>query len=225
MDLDKEYYSITEASKKFKFDEFDLIYLGAFQRLPIYTYVSAIGVEYEKFIDEDDDKRPIFKFDGNKLIHDGYLQLLDFDLKTVYAEKAVNLKIYRLVSDEKNINEWVVLDPFDPLIIESLSRLYVRGVDIENLKLLDDKNESELSSNDSEKIGRREIQLEIISAVIVALDYQPQKIPDGGKAKIKAICLNRPRFFTLSSFDHAWKEGLVKNLFKMENHDKFSSNL
>lgn len=73
----------------------------------------------------------------------------------------------------------------------------------------------------TESIGRREIQHEIIMAVVVALGFDPLKIPDGGKAKIKAICLTRPRFFTPSSFDHAWKAGA--DLFKMANHEKFSS--
>jgi hypothetical protein len=223
VDLDKEYYSIIEASKKFKFDEFDLIYLGAFQGLPIYTYVSAIYVEYEKFIDEDEDKRPIFQFDGNKLIYNGYLQLLDFDLKTVYAEKAVNLKIYRFISDVNQINEWVTLDPFDPLIIESLSRLYVKASDIENIINSDDVNESELVNSNSEKIGRRKLQHEVILAIIASLNYDPFKIPDGGKSKIKLACLTRSRIFTSSGFDHAWKEGCSKGLFKLENSEKYSN--
>jgi hypothetical protein len=223
MELEKEFYSITEAARKFKFEEFDIIFLGAFEDLSIYTYVTGLNFEYERFVDEDNDGRPIFKFDGNKIFYTGYLELIDSDLKQVYAEKAVNLKIYKLISDVNQINEWAILDPFDPLIIESLSRLYVKASDIENIINSDNVNESELVNSNSEKIGRRELQHEVILAIIASLNYDPFKIPDGGKSKIKGACLTRTRIFTLSGFDHAWKEGLSKKLFKLENSEKYSN--
>lgn len=68
--------------------------------------------------------------------------------------------------------------------------------------------------------GRRQLQYEIILAVISALNFDPRAIPDGGKAKIKAACLTRTRLFTPEGFDHAWKLGT--SLFRMANHDKFS---
>ena len=71
------------------------------------------------------------------------------------------------------------------------------------------------------KYGPRKQQHEIILAVIAILEFEPLKIPDGGKAKIKAICLKSPKSFTHASFDHAWKAGLGKNLFKLENAEKY----
>ena len=222
MELEKEFYSITEATRKFKFEEFDFIFLGAFENLSIYTFVTALNFDYERFVDEDEDGRPIFEFYGNKIFYTGYLKLCCSDLSQVYSEKGVNLKIYRLHSDVNPINEWVVLNHLAPLIIEDLSRLYVKASDIENLINSHDVNESELVNSKSEKMSRREMQHEVISAVIASLNYDPLKIPDGGKSKIKAACLTRLRLFTLSSFEHAWKVGRSKNMFKLENSDKYS---
>ncbi|MDG1096230.1 MAG: hypothetical protein P8N23_01205 [Methylophilaceae bacterium] len=74
MEIEKEYYSLIEASKKFNCEEFDLIYLGAFKNLPIYIYVHDIQIEYEEFVKEDEDTGlPNFQFIGNKLFHTGYL--------------------------------------------------------------------------------------------------------------------------------------------------------
>lgn len=149
------------------------------------------------------------------------------DLQKVYAEKAVDLNIMRLISDENNVNEWVSLDPFESLKIKNLSRLYVKSIDMEKLKDINNDTEvavDNMSSTNDEKIGRREFQHEIISAIIVALNYPPLSIPDGGKAKIKNICLTRPRIFTPSSFDHAWKDGLANKFYRMANHSKFTRN-
>lgn len=77
------------------------------------------------------------------------------------------------------------------------------------------------SSTDNPR--RREQQHEIILAVIAALEFDPLQIPDRGCAKIKAICLTRPRIFTDSGFDHAWKAGVSAGFFKMANHEKFTS--
>ena len=80
---------------------------------------------------------------------------------------------------------------------------------------------SKATNNSPETFGRREQQHEIILAVIAALGFDPLKIPDGGKSKIKAACLTRLRWFTADSFDHAWKAGA--DLFRMANHEKFIS--
>lgn len=85
------------------------------------------------------------------------------------------------------------------------------------------KENSQNDDPNSEMIGRRAQQLEIILAVIAALGFEPMEIPDGGKAKIKNACLTRPRIFTSNGFDHAWKAGLEKNLFRLENADKYKS--
>lgn len=83
-------------------------------------------------------------------------------------------------------------------------------------------NDQGIDDAKPETIGRRERQHEVILAVIAALDFDPMKIPDGGKAKIKAACLTRPRLFTSDSFDHAWKAGGSDGLFRLANHQKYS---
>jgi len=80
------------------------------------------------------------------------------------------------------------------------------------------------SSVDNASPSRREQQIEMILAVITALNFEPLQIPDGGKAKIKKVCLTRPRLFTDASFDHAWKEGIAIEYFRLANHDKYSPN-
>ncbi len=79
----------------------------------------------------------------------------------------------------------------------------------------------ELLSTPPENIRKRTQQHEMILAIIAALEFDPLQVPNGGKAKIKAVCLTRPRFFTDASFDHAWKAGLSDDLFRMANHEKF----
>lgn len=73
-----------------------------------------------------------------------------------------------------------------------------------------------------ETTSRREQQIEIILVVIAALNFEPLKIPDGGKAEIRKACLNCSRLFTDASFDHAWKKGLDDGLFRLKNHKKYS---
>ena len=70
---------------------------------------------------------------------------------------------------------------------------------------------------------KREQQHQIILAVINAFDYEPLKIPTGGKSKIRDICLRRVRVFTISAFEHAWKDGTNAGLFRLLESDKFSS--
>lgn len=73
----------------------------------------------------------------------------------------------------------------------------------------------------AQPLGKRDHQIEIILAVAAALEYEPLKIPDGGKAKIKSGCITRPALFTESSFTRAWQQAVDGKLVRMENHDKF----
>jgi hypothetical protein len=86
------------------------------------------------------------------------------------------------------------------------------------------ENEPSENISDPEAMRRRELQIEIILAIIEALEFEPIKIPDGGKARIKTICLSRPRLFTPSSFDRAWQAGLSQDKFRLANHQKYSPN-
>lgn len=88
--------------------------------------------------------------------------------------------------------------------------------------------ESEYWSQESKLVtvvetGRRQEQFKIISEIINQLGYEKLAIPDGGKAKIKALCLKKAGLFTMSGFDHAWKDGVHAELFKMKNHAKYTS--
>jgi len=87
---------------------------------------------------------------------------------------------------------------------------------------LNETNQVEILIDSQEKQSRREIQHEIILAVIAALNYEKMQIPDGGKAKIKKACLTRPGLFTDASFEHAWKAGVRKRYFRLANHEKFT---
>ncbi len=82
--------------------------------------------------------------------------------------------------------------------------------------------EIENLSDYQENPGRRKQQIEMILAVISALNFDPLQIPDNGKAKVKRSCLTRP-LFTDSGFEHAWKAGLKAGYFRLANHEKFSS--
>ena len=108
---------------------------------------------------------------------------------------------------------------FTPRISHELISIVMDGFIPEENEGL--KNHDEIKDKE---MNRRNTQLETILAVIAALEYDPFKIPDGGKAKVKSACLTRPRLFTPASFDHAWKDGLSQSLFRLANHDKYSSN-
>lgn len=71
--------------------------------------------------------------------------------------------------------------------------------------------------------GRRERQIDAILTAAAALEFPPMKIPDGGKAKIKEICIRRSELFTNSGFDHAWKAACKANKVRMLNDEKFKS--
>lgn len=86
-----------------------------------------------------------------------------------------------------------------------------------------DKSNPEDDEATPENLSRRQLQHEMIFAVIGGLGFNPMQIPDGGKAKIKMICLTRPRFFTRDGFDHAWQAGVSSDLFRLINHDNYSS--
>ncbi len=103
-------------------------------------------------------------------------------------------------------------------------RLYINADLLKEWKAINRDNNAltKVSATDEESLGRREQQHEVILAVIAALKYDPLQIPDGGKAGIKKICLTRPRSFTASGFDHAWKAGVSAGLFKLANREKYS---
>lgn len=69
---------------------------------------------------------------------------------------------------------------------------------------------------------RGERQIDAILTAAAALDMDPLKIPDGGKARIKEICLKRTDIFTDSGFDHAWKGAKKAGKVRMLNEEKFT---
>lgn len=102
------------------------------------------------------------------------------------------------------------------------SVLVVRTSELTDFESRISEASEKLESASQVELGRRDQQHETILAIIAALDFDPLKIPDGGKAKIRTACLTRPRIFTDSSFDHAWKAGVNANLLRMANHEKYS---
>lgn len=81
--------------------------------------------------------------------------------------------------------------------------------------------ESNHSEQEPDEPGRRERQTQTILAIIKDLQYDPQKIPDKGKTRIKKLCLEYPALFTDSAFGHAWKIAVADKIVRMENHEKF----
>jgi hypothetical protein len=108
------------------------------------------------------------------------------------------------------------MPPFEPNYCDDWQKYF--SAELSAFNQVDNPTQSSLDNP-----TRREQQHEIILAVIAALEFDAHKIPDGGKSKIKAACMTRPRIFTPDSFDHAWKAGLSSGLFKLANHDKYSS--
>ena len=71
---------------------------------------------------------------------------------------------------------------------------------------------------------RREKQIDEICDTAKSLGYDLLKIPEGGKAQIKAICLkHNSGFFTESGFNHAWKAANQTKKISMENKEKYLS--
>jgi hypothetical protein len=105
---------------------------------------------------------------------------------------------------------------YSPRVPPELRTLVMEGF------FADAESEGYEESAEPENLGRRKLQHEVILAVIAALGYEHMAIPDGGKAQIKSILLNRPLLFTESGFSHAWKAGVDDGLFRLLNHDRFS---
>lgn len=75
----------------------------------------------------------------------------------------------------------------------------------------------------SNKKGRRESQITFIQDFIKQQEWVPHDLPTGAKAATKAHCdSNNPRLFAENSFDHAWKEGVKRGLFRLHDHHKYS---
>lgn len=161
-----------------------------------------------------------------------------------YAYKFDSARDYLFLFERSNLApkappiEWVkyfnrkvrdisVLPPFEPNYCDKWLEYFSTVLEISQLeysaieKPSQEQRQENQKENPLENISRREQQYKIILALIDALEYDPMKIPDGGKAKIKAICMTRG-LNTDSGFDHAWKAGVTGGLFRLANHDKFS---
>ena len=214
MNFYKDYYSIVEVSKELNCDKFDLVYLGAFDDLKIYIYLSNQTLYPRGTV--------ISKNEGVSIT--GYFPVIKKTLSDIYSKKEVKFSLNQNIEQD---GKWFMFYFSDSLELNSPEMLYVRISDFEKLKTEDKQRKNneviDLSPIPKDGITRRDIQLEIIMAVIKALNYDLNQIPDGGKAKIKVICLTRNRYFTNDGFDHAWKQGISESLFKMKNHDKFAN--
>ena len=119
----------------------------------------------------------------------------------------------------------VFIEPLGSKHIVNLDMLRIKRNDLKELadkiktgaKSILDPPRRETATASPKKLGRRNQQLEAILATIAKLGFEPLKIPNGCKAKIKTCCLENKTLFTDAAFGHAWKAGLTKNLFKLEN--------
>ena len=121
--------------------------------------------------------------------------------------------------------EYVFIEPLGSKHIVNLDMLRIAKNDLKELahkiktgarSFLDGPSRETVIAN-PKKLGRQAQQFQAILATITDLGFEPLKIPDGGKAKIKAICLLNVSLFTDAGFGHAWKAGSSKNLFKLGN--------
>ena len=121
--------------------------------------------------------------------------------------------------------DYVVIEPLGSNHVVNLDMLGIIRNDLKELarkietgarSFLDGPSRETVIAN-PKKLGRQAQQFQAILATITDLGFEPLKIPDGGKAKIKAICLLNVSLFTDAGFGHAWKAGSSKNLFKLGN--------
>lgn len=70
----------------------------------------------------------------------------------------------------------------------------------------------------------RNNQILVIEASIRELDFDPMKIPNGGKGKVEKLCLTKRRdlFRSKNSFLEAWKEALRANRIRTEKHAQYA---
>lgn len=206
------FINLVKASKVLDIDLNELIRFGAFESLPIYIY-ACYEESFFPFAETIQDS-------NSRLYLDGYFQIEEQDLKKMFASHKADSKIRVLTSEsgEKFMAAWGEF-----VTVENFSMLYLNKIDLDNLNIGSTIIEDVVT--ESLSLGRRDVQLELILAVIKALNYNPLEIPNGGKSKIKKICLERNRIFTDAGFNHAWKKGLMDGLFRLENHGKYSSKI
>jgi hypothetical protein len=73
--------------------------------------------------------------------------------------------------------------------------------------------------------GRQATQIKYILELIEK-EYPGKslKIPNGGKARLKEICIRKnPSLFTASGFDHAWKAARKLEVIESEDHNIYTS--
>jgi hypothetical protein len=174
------------------------------------------AVSSESVVDDDfNDKRYFtFKYSYEFCNASDYLFLFE---RSALAPKSTPIEWVKFFN--LKVRNAFLKHPFEPAYCEEWQEFFKKDLSESELTHAPTTEKSE--SLNANELGRRDQQHEIILAIIHALNFEPLHIPDGGKAKIKAICLKSPKSFTYASFDHAWKAGLEKNLFKLENADKF----
>lgn len=75
---------------------------------------------------------------------------------------------------------------------------------------------------DCRHTGKREKQIQTIEATARTLKYEPLDIPEGGRAAIKAHCLEHHfGLFTDSGFEHAWKEANRQGRIRIYRKERF----
>ncbi len=77
-------------------------------------------------------------------------------------------------------------------------------------------------AKDGRQTGKQEEQIQTIEATARTLKYDPLDIPDGGRAAIKAHCLEHHfGLFTESGFDHAWKAANRQDRIRIHMKERY----
>ncbi len=151
---------------------------------------------------------------GSSLIKYAYLPLLEPIEITIFngEEEIVFSDTY-----EFSLNEEIEIQKNDIVITQLSIEKYLAALNVVT-------NSLKVGGEDVDEafIGRRERQHQMILNVICKLGYTPLEIPTGGKKVIKDICLKQSQLFTPDGFEHAWKAGAAKGLFKLLDSNKYS---
>ena len=74
---------------------------------------------------------------------------------------------------------------------------------------------------EQKKFSKTDLRINGILKTIKSEMLNPLDIPYGGKAKIKARCLDNPELFTDATFDKAWKKASKEGLVSVKDKEKY----
>ncbi|MBS3904658.1 MAG: hypothetical protein KGZ39_04975 [Simkania sp.] len=88
--------------------------------------------------------------------------------------------------------------------------------------LCNEPDSENITQEDDCSKGRRNMQVQHISELIVKIGFDPLNIPLGGKQAIETICLNtKKNLFTKDGFKRAWQKANQLNLTRVHNKEGY----